>query len=89
MPKITVVTEGGTYTFENDTVENVAALIAQTGEALGIASNANIQVNGRPATAETPLRDGDEVSTTKPAGRKGSDIVTVRLAQGTITVRFL
>lgn len=73
MPKITVVTEGGTYTFENDTVENVSALIAQTGEALGIARNANIAVNGRPATGDTPLQDGDEVSTTKPAGRKGDD----------------
>jgi molybdopterin converting factor small subunit len=71
MPSIRVVTESGEYTFENETVENVAQLVAQAGPALGIGPNANIAVNGAPATPETLLADGDEVTTTKPAGRKG------------------
>lgn len=71
MPSITVVTEGGRTIFENDTVENVAELVRLAGEALGIGPNANIAVNGVPATDETLLEDGDEVTTTKPAGRKG------------------
>lgn len=71
MPKITVITEGGRTEFENDSVENVAALVQQAGPALGIGPNANIAVNGAAATGDTPLADGDEVTTTKPAGRKG------------------
>lgn len=71
--KVTVVTEGGrtTYTFENGDPVTVGALIREAGGALNI-SGANIAVNGAPASAETPLADGDEVSTTKPAGRKGA-----------------
>lgn len=71
MPRITIVTEGGSTIFENETVENVAALVEQAGPALGIGPNANIAVNGEAATGDTPLADGDRVETTKPAGRKG------------------
>ena len=84
MPKITVVTEGGEYTFENDSIENVAGLLALAAPTLGIAASANLAVNGKAATAETPLADGDEVSTTKAAGRKGRK-VTLRFADKTIT----
>lgn len=69
MPKLTIVTEGGSYVFENDSVENVADLLAATSETLNLGGN--IAVNGAPATPETPVADGDEVTTTKPAGQKG------------------
>jgi molybdopterin converting factor small subunit len=69
--KVIITTEGGTTTFENDSVENVAALISAAGPLLNIGSGVNLAVNGNPATPETPLADGDEVSTTKAAGRKG------------------
>jgi molybdopterin converting factor small subunit len=69
--KVSIVTEGGRVEFENDSVENVAALIAAVGPSLNIGNGANIAVNGEPATLDTPLADGDEVTTTKPAGRKG------------------
>lgn len=71
--KVTVVTEGGktTYTFENGDAATVGALIREAGPALNISESANIAVDGAPATAETPLANGSEVSTTKPAGRKG------------------
>jgi len=72
MPRIEIVTEGGKFTFENDSVENVAQLLAQAGPSLGLTSSANIAVNGAAATGATPLADGDEVSVTKPAGRKGT-----------------
>lgn len=81
MPKITVVTEGGSYTFENETVENVADLLALAAPVLGISGAANLAVNGKAANAETPLADGDEVSTTKAAGRKG---VSLRFSDKTI-----
>ena len=71
MPSIKVVTEGGEYTFENETIENVAGLLALAAPVLGISGAANLAVNGKAATTETPLADGDEVSTTKAAGRKG------------------
>jgi molybdopterin converting factor small subunit len=71
MPSIKVVTEGGSYTIENETVENVADLLAAVQGILNIPSTANVAVNGAAATPETPLADGDEVSTTKPAGAKG------------------
>lgn len=71
MPKITVITEGGRYEFENETVENVADLVAQAGPSLGLTASASLAVNGAAATGETPLADGDEVTATKPAGRKG------------------
>lgn len=72
MPKLTIVTEGGRYEFENDSVENVADLLREAAPILNIAPTATVAVNGAPATAATPLADGDEVATTKPAGRKGS-----------------
>lgn len=72
--KVTVVTEGGrtTYTFENGDAATVGALIREAGPALNINADATIAVDGQPATAETPLSDGAEVTTTKPAGRKGA-----------------
>ena len=72
MPSITVITEGGRVVFENDSVENVADLVRLAGPSLNIGVGANIAVNGEAATDETPLADGDEVTTTKPAGTKGS-----------------
>ena len=71
MPKLTVITEGGRYEFENDTVANVGDLLREAAPILNIAPNASVAVNGAAATAATPLADGDEVATTKPAGRKG------------------
>lgn len=71
MPKLTIVTEGGRYEFENDSVENVGDLLREAAPILNIGANANVAVNGAAATASTPLANGDEVSTTKPAGRKG------------------
>jgi hypothetical protein len=71
MPSFRVVTEGGEYTFENESVENVAQLVERLGPALGIGPNANIAINGSTATGETEIPEGAEVTTTKPAGRKG------------------
>jgi hypothetical protein len=71
MPSIKIVTAGGEFTFENDSVENVADLVRLAGPTLGLASGASLAVNGSPATDTTPLADGDEVTATKPAGRKG------------------
>lgn len=69
---VTIATEGGrtTFTFSNGDAATVASLIEATAGLLNL-SGANIAVNGAPASAETVLDDGDEVSTTKPAGRKG------------------
>ena len=83
--KVTVNTEGGSFTVENDSIENVGALLALVGPTFGIAPNANLAVNGRNATAATPLADGDEVSTTKPAGRKGRKVV-VRARSMSVTL---
>lgn len=71
--KVTVVTEGGrtTYTFENGDAATVGALIREAGPTLNISAASNIAVDGQPASEETPLTDGSEVTTTKPAGRKG------------------
>jgi molybdopterin converting factor small subunit len=71
MPKLRIITEGATLEFENDSVANVADLLRETAGLLNISASANIAVNGAPASASTPLADGDEVTTTKPAGRKG------------------
>lgn len=71
MPKLTIVTEGGRYEFENDTVANVSDLLREAAPILNISGSASVAVNGEPATAETPVADGDEVSTMKPAGTKG------------------
>lgn len=71
MPKLTIVTEGGRYEFENDSVANVADLLSAAAPILNIAGSASIAVNGVPATPETPVAEGDEVSTMKPAGTKG------------------
>ena len=71
MPLVRVITEGATIEFENGDVQNVGDLIREAGPLLNIPSSATIAVNGAPATAETPLAEGDEVTTTKPAGRKG------------------
>lgn len=69
--KVTVNTEGGSFTVENESIENVGALLNLVGPTFGISPNANLAVNGRAASPDTALSDGDEVSTTKPAGRKG------------------
>jgi molybdopterin converting factor small subunit len=71
--KVTVVTEGGrtTYTFENGDAATVGALIREAGPSLNISSDSTIAVNGESASLDTPLSEDDEVSTTKPAGRKG------------------
>ena len=71
MPSIRIVSEGSDITIENGTVENVADLLREVAGTLNIGANASIAVNGVPATPETPLADGDEVTTTKPAGTKG------------------
>jgi molybdopterin converting factor small subunit len=70
--KVSIITEGGRVEFENDTVENVRALVEAVGPSLNIGTGANIAVNGEPADLDTPLADGDEVTTTKPAGSKGN-----------------
>lgn len=70
--KLTIVTEGGRYEIENDSAENIAAVLAAVGPSLNIAPTASVAVNGVAATADTPVADGDEISLTKPAGRKGS-----------------
>jgi molybdopterin converting factor small subunit len=72
MPSIRIITEGQTLEFSNDSVENVRDLVREAGPLLNIPASANIAVNGAPATEDTVLTDGDEVTTTKPAGRKGA-----------------
>lgn len=69
--KVTVNTEGGSFVVENDNIENIRDLLEVAQETLNIAPNASLALNGQPTTADAPLADGDEVSTTKPAGRKG------------------
>lgn len=69
--KVSIITANGRTEFENDSIENVRALVEQVGPALGLTSAGNLAVNGQPASDDTPLADGDEVTTTKPAGRKG------------------
>lgn len=71
MPKLVIVTEGQTLTFENDSVANVADLLRETAGLLNISPTAQIAVNGVPASPETPVAEGDQITTTKPAGRKG------------------
>ena len=71
MPKLTIVTEGGRYEFENESVANVADLLREVAPLLNISATASVAVNGAPATGATAVSDGDEVSTTKPAGAKG------------------
>jgi molybdopterin converting factor small subunit len=72
MPSIRIITEGQTLEFSNDSVENVRDLVREAGPLLNIPASANIAVNGASATEDTVLTDGDEVTTTKPAGRKGA-----------------
>ena len=86
--KLTIVTEGGRYEIENDSAENIAAVLAAVGPSLNIAPNASVALNGAAATPATPVADGDEISLTKPAGRKGGERVTVQFADKTITVLF-
>lgn len=71
MPSITVITETGRYVIENDTVANVADLLKEAKAILNLGEGQNVAVNGQPATSATPLADGDTVTTTKPAGKKG------------------
>lgn len=71
MPRITIKTEGSEVSIENETVANVADLLREVAPILNIGENVSLAVNGEPATPETPLQDGDEVTTTKPAGTKG------------------
>ena len=68
--KVSIITANGRTEFENDSIENVRALVEQIGPSLGL-TGTNLAVNGTPASGDTPLADGDEVTTTKPAGRKG------------------
>ena len=89
MPSIKIVTAGGEFTFENDSVENVADLVRLAGPSLGLTADTSLAVNGSAASAETPLADGDEVTATKPAGRKGSDSVLVTVGEKAITVLFV
>lgn len=70
MPKFTVITEGGRYEFENDSVANVADLVREIGPALNLSGN--LSVNGVDATPETPVTDEDEIYSTKAAGTKGA-----------------
>ena len=71
MPSIRVVSNGSDITVENDTVDNVRALFREVAATLNIDPTASVAVNGVPADLDTPLADGDEVTTTKPAGTKG------------------
>lgn len=71
MPKVTIVTAGGRFEVENDTVENVAQLLDEVRETFNIDANATVAVNGAVADPATPLRDGDEITTTKAGGAKG------------------
>lgn len=71
MPKVTITTAGGVFEVENDTVANVADLLREVADTFNISPDANVDVNGRPATGDTPLVDGDEIATTKAAGAKG------------------
>lgn len=71
MPKVTIVTAGGRFEVENDTVQNVADLLAEVRDTFNIPTDATVAVNGAAATGTTPLADGDEVATTKAAGAKG------------------
>lgn len=72
MPKVTIQTAGGTFTVENDTVQNVADLVREVAETFNIDATAPVAVNGAAATPTTPIAEGDEVSFTKAAGAKGA-----------------
>ena len=69
--KVTVNTEGGSYTVENDSVENIRDLLAVVQESLNVPAGVTPLLNGAPASEDATLSDDDEVSFTKPAGRKG------------------
>lgn len=71
MPKVTIVTAGGRFEVENDSVANVADLLREVAETFNIDTTQAVAVNGAPATGTTALRDGDEIATTKAAGQKG------------------
>jgi len=72
MPKFTVITEGGRYEFENDSVANVADLVREIGPSLNLSANGNLHVNGVAADFETEIPEDAEVTTTKAAGTKGA-----------------
>lgn len=78
MPSVTIVTAGGRFIVENDSVENVADLLREVAETFNIDVTQTVAVNGAIANAQTPLADGDEVTTTKAGGAKGKFTFVVR-----------
>lgn len=78
MPSVTIVTAGGRFTVENDTVENVADLLREVADTFNIDVNQTVAVNGAVADGNTPLADGDEVTTTKAGGAKGEIIFVIK-----------
>lgn len=71
MPKLTIISGATKFEFENDSVENVADLLAATRDQLNIPGDANVTVDGAAATGATRLRDGAEVAIDKATGAKG------------------
>lgn len=80
MPSVTIQTAGGTFTVENDSVQNVADLLREVAETFNIDVNTPVAVNGAAATPATPIADGDEVSLTKATGAKGSIVLVIKFA---------
>lgn len=62
--------DGVRHEFENENAANIGDLVAEVGAILNLGS-ASLAINGVPATPETPLFEGAEVTAAKPAGRKG------------------
>jgi ribosomal protein L21 len=63
--------DGVRHEFENGEASTIADLVEEVGAVLNLGS-ASLSLNGAPATPETPLVEGAEVTAAKPAGRKGA-----------------
>lgn len=68
MPTITISGVGFTTTVEQDENESVGAALAKAGIDV---NDVDLQVNGSPATAETPAADGDQVAATPREAKLG------------------
>lgn len=66
-----VLPGGGAIEVENGDADNVGAILARVKTEFNIGADLQPTVNGRPATAETPIAAGDELALGKPAGQKG------------------
>lgn len=69
--KITLINGPSTDTIEVDDASQVQEVLAAYRNVYNIPQNATATVNGKTASGNTELHDGDEVAFTKPTGQKG------------------